>query len=198
MNWVHDVPEDGLDDHEGRCVAVMGNGNEPTPVQQKSSLPDGETGTNLTSAWWLYDGKSGGPRAVAVRAACACGWRSPEMFPIDFTDRGRTEGWAEHNDGPASAWTHHINSLLGTTVPPEVAETIATLRWLLTGLAESRPLAAITASTEVETVAATILKIAVTTARARPESSSWETIGQALGTSRQGAHQRFAKIPYPS
>src|SRR5690606_40184632 len=61
-------------DHEGFPVAVMGDGTEPAPI-------------NGNSAWWLYDGQDGRPRAIAVRAACECGWRSPEMFPIDFEDR---------------------------------------------------------------------------------------------------------------
>lgn len=178
MGWVHDVPEDDLYDHEGYAVAVLGDGSEPA-----------------ASSWWNYDGSEGRPRAIAVRAGCECGWRSKEMFPIDFADHEATEGF-EFNDGPFGAWsTEHIGQLLGTTVPLELTEAIATVRRMLAGLASSRPLAAITAAADVEKLAGARLQDAVTVARGR--DASWESIGKAAGTTRQSAHQRWSKVLLP-
>lgn len=118
------------------------------------------------------------------------------MFPVDATDHEATEGY-EYNDGPFAAWNReHITQLLGTAVPADVRETIATLRRMLTGLAEGRPLAGIAAAAEVEKMATTNLQIAVTAARTQKPESSWEAIGKAAGVSRQAAHQRFSKVPF--
>lgn len=168
-------------DHEGYAVAVMGDGTEPASIKGNS-------------AWWLYDGQDGRPRAVAVRAGCACGWRSSEMFPIDVKDHDGTEGFEYGSDAPFpyGAWERqHIAPLLGTTVPDDLTDAIATVRRLLAGLTTSRPLAAAAAAAEVEKLGSAALQRAVTAAR--DSGGSWEDIGQALGTSRQAAHQRFAK-----
>jgi hypothetical protein len=191
MGWVHDVPEDDLYDHEGYCVAVLGNGSEPEPIQVP--VPGREGVTTPNSAWWLYDGSAPDrPRAVAVKAGCACGWRSAEMFPITWDDHEVTEGY-EYNEGPFQAWDReHIGQLVGTAVPTEVTEAIGVLRRMLVGLAETRPLAAIAASTEVERTGGVNLQIAVTEARKR--HASWDAIGNAWGgRTRQAAHQRFSK-----
>ncbi|MFF9733723.1 hypothetical protein ACF1GX_30390 [Streptomyces albidoflavus] len=178
-------------DHEGYPVAVMSDGTEPAPIQQEVSLPGGGTATSPNSGWWLYDGQDGRPRAFAVRAGCACGWRSPEMFPVDFEDHDETDGF-EYGGGPYKAWDRqHIAPLLGTTVPDELADAIATVRRMLDGLATSRPLAAVAAAADVEKLGTASLQRAVTAVR--DSHGSWEEIGQALGTSRQAAHQRFAK-----
>ncbi|MGW2845379.1 hypothetical protein [Streptomyces sp. NPDC001274] len=195
MGWVHDEPGDDLYDHEGYCVAVLGNGSEPPPVQQPFAGPDGEARASGNSSWWLYDGKEGRPRAVTVRAGCACGWRSADMFPADFTDQEATEGF-EYNDGPFAAWEReHIGQLLGTAVPAELREAISTVWRMLGGLTVSRPLAAITAASDLEKLSTPLLQEAVKRARQRGES--WDAIGKAAGVSRQAAHQRFAKVSLP-
>ncbi|MFI8258908.1 hypothetical protein [Streptomyces filamentosus] len=84
---------------------------------------------------------------------------------------------------------HHERAV----VPGNVAETIATLRRMLAGLQAHSPLAAVVAASEVEKMGAGALQRAVTSARAE---ESWETIGRAMGVSRQAAHQRFAKVPF--
>lgn len=169
--------------HEGFTVAVLRNGTDATADRP----------------WWEYDGSTL-PRAIAVRPACSCGWRSDtgEMYPIDFEDQDETEG-GEHGDAapyPYGAWMReHIGPLLGTTVPDELKDAIATVRKSLAALAaSSRPLAAVAAAAQVEKLGAAALQRAVTAVR--DGGGSWEDIGQALGTSRQAAHQRFAKAPF--
>ncbi|MFE6703353.1 hypothetical protein [Streptomyces sp. NPDC057718] len=165
-------------DHEGYAVAVMGDGTEPAPI-------------NGNSAWWLYNGEDGKPRALAVRAGCACGWRSSEMFPVDFDDEEGTTGY-EFDSGPYAAWDRlHIAPLLGAAVPPELSEAIEIVRKMLAGLTISRPLSAVAAATELENLAGGALQRAVTAAR--DNGSSWDEVGRSLGRSRQAAHQRFAK-----
>jgi hypothetical protein len=195
MGWVHDVPEDDLYDHEGYCVALLGDGSEPAPVQVP--VPHQEGVTTPNSAWWLYDGSAADrPRAVAVKAGCACGWRSTAMFPIDADDHEATEGF-EYNEGPFAAWQReHIDQLLGTTVPPEVIELTGRLSVLIAGLTKTRPLAAVEAADQLERVGRSRLQTAVTYAREKPTAASWEAIGKALGVSKQAAHQRFAKVPF--
>ncbi|MFD6910104.1 hypothetical protein, partial [Streptomyces sp. NPDC060077] len=166
MGWQTDQFGSG---HEGYPVAVMGDGTEPAPI-------------NGNSAWWLYNGQAGRPRAIAVRAGCECGWRSSEMFPIDWEDQDETNGF-EHGDDapyPYGAWSReHIAPLLGTTVPDDLSDAIATVRRLLADLTSSRPIAATAAAAEVEKLGSAALQRAVTAAR--DNGGSWEDIGQALG-----------------
>ncbi|MFE9387076.1 hypothetical protein ACFYMO_28205 [Streptomyces sp. NPDC007025] len=180
-------------DHEGHCVAVLGDGSKPAPVQVPFTRPDGTEGTSPNSSWWMYDGEHG-PRAVAVRAGCTCGWRSTDMFPIDFDDWGKTDGF-EDNTGPYAAWEiQHLARLLGATVPDRVREATDHLREMLTDLARTRPLAAAAAAAAAEKMSGKRLQLAVTAAR--DIEHTWPEIGDAMGVTRQSAHQRFAKNPY--
>lgn len=170
MAWVREE----IGGHEGRAVAVLGNGAE------------GE------EPWFRYDGAEGRPQAVALRAACACGWRSGEMFPAHFADWDAAEG-AEEGTGPYAAWDAHVARLLGDQVPEDVALAIAALRRSLAELTERRPLAAAAAAGQVEKMGAAALQRAVTAARGA--EASWDAVGRALGVSRQAAHQRWSKVP---
>lgn len=185
MGWLAD--EYGTD-HEGYAVAVLGTGAEP----DQEPVGHGEGTSARRSSWWLYDGREGRPRAVAVRAACACGWRSADMFPIDVEDQEGTEGFRS-GEGPFGAWNGHVHRLAGGTVPQELVDAIATVRRMLTGLAVTRPAAAVAAAADVERLGTALLKQAVTSAR--EDGRSWEAIGRDLGVTRQSAHQRFAGKP---
>ena len=189
MSWVHDVPEDDLYEHEGFAVAVLADGSEPETLQ--FPVPGRPGITTGNSAWWLYNGTKGAPRATAVRAGCACGWRSPESFPVDFADHDRTEGW-EDAEGPFKAWQgQHIGALLGTAMPVELRQALATANRLVRDLSLERPLVALAAIGELEKLVGNWAPTAG--AGARRDGATWDAIGNALGTTRQGAHNRFSR-----
>ncbi|MER6366716.1 hypothetical protein [Kitasatospora sp. NPDC001527] len=167
MVWVHEE----IGGHEGRAVAVLGDGSEP----------DG--------AWWTHDGADGRRRAIAIRPACECGWRG-EMFPLDVADHEVAEGTAD-GTGPYGAWDAHVVRLLGDQVPEDVAQAIAGLRRQLAELTERRPLAAAAAAALVEKMGTAVLQRSVSAART---TESWDAIGRALGVSRQAAHQRWSRV----
>ncbi|RSS67357.1 hypothetical protein [Streptomyces sp. WAC06128] len=189
MGWVHEDPDADLYDHEGYAVAVLADGSEPEPIQVP--IPDRDGITSPNSAWWLYNGQDGRPLAAGVKAGCACGWRSKETFPVDFEDHEATEGF-EFNEGPFAAWSYeHIGSLLGTAMPPELLAALDTVKAYVEQLVTERPLAALTALTRMESLAAAHSPTAG--AAARSKGATWDAVGKAVGTTRQAAFQRFRK-----
>ncbi|MFG2895056.1 hypothetical protein [Streptomyces sp. NPDC048248] len=195
MGWVHDEPDDDLYDHEGYPVAVLADGSEPEPVQQTFSLPGGGTGSSPNSAWWLYNGQDDRPLAVAVRAACACGWRSADTFPVDFADHEGTDGW-EADTGPFAAWRYeHIDALRGVAMPRALHEALRNVEQLLQELSAERPMAVLAAVGRLEKLVGDVAPSAG--AAARLDSQTWKAIGRALGTTRQAAYQRFARFLDP-
>ncbi|MGP3691179.1 hypothetical protein ACTVZO_42035 [Streptomyces sp. IBSNAI002] len=191
MGWHSDDLPEG---HEGYVVAVLADGTEPPAIRTPRKAADGREYTGENSAWWLYDGREGRPRAFAVKAGCACGWRSTDMFPVDFQDWEATDGF-EAGDGPWAAWeAEHVGRLVGGRIPDDVADTIERLRVQLAALADSRPLAAVEAAARVEKLGTARLQQAVTSAVR--DGASWTSIGTATGTTRQAAHQRFSKVPF--
>ncbi|MDP5317409.1 hypothetical protein [Streptomyces poriferorum] len=187
MGW---VTEDGL--HEGYAVAVLADGRDATAADNPVS---GNT------AWWCFDGQDGRPLAVGVRAGCDCyaaassrvarTWRGDTVHPVVFGDDEATEGFTGPS-GPYAEWENtHIAPADSATVPGDVTALLAEMRERLTALAEERPLAALTAVAQLEATAAAGGIRAAATAQQR--GSSWTDIGKAVGTSKQAAHQRFAR-----
>ncbi|MFG2339552.1 hypothetical protein [Streptomyces yangpuensis] len=72
------------DAHAG-AVGVLVEGGEPGPayfdVGSGSDVPS-------TTHWSAYDGQVGRPRAEALRAGCACGWRGAAEYPLDWATLG--------------------------------------------------------------------------------------------------------------
>lgn len=193
MGWVHDVPEDDLYDHEGYPAAVLADGSEPEPLQ--FPVPGREGVTTGNSAWWLYTGQDGRPLAAGVKAACACGWRSAEVFPVDFEDHEATDGF-EYNDGPFAEWQYgHIASLKGVAVPRELREALATVAQRLREASRLQPLVALTVIGQLEKLVGDLAPTAG--AAARMDGQTWSAIGKALNTSRQAAYQRFSRFLDP-
>ncbi|UUY52348.1 hypothetical protein NRK68_34305 (plasmid) [Streptomyces yangpuensis] len=94
---------------------------------------------------------------------------------------------------PSAAPLAQLGRLIGGQIPDDVTDTIERLRVQLAALADSRPLAAVEAAARVEKLGTTHLQHAVTSAVRN--DASWTAIGNATGTTRQAAHQRFSKVP---
>ncbi|WP_328911839.1 MULTISPECIES: hypothetical protein [unclassified Streptomyces] len=171
MSW---LDESGR--HEGYLVAVLADGGEPAP----------EPGAR--KPWWSYNGADG-PRAIGVKGACVCGWRGAEAHPIHRGDDEATEGY-EAPTGPYADWDEHVTLTEGL-VPYDVEQMLAALERRIAELSERRPLTALRVASRIEKAAPGYSLGAVRAARSG--LVSWEAVGQAFGTSRQAAHERFAR-----
>ncbi|WP_031152834.1 hypothetical protein [Streptomyces erythrochromogenes] len=89
---------------------------------------------------------------------------------------------------PSAAPLAQLGRLIGGQIPDDVTDTIERLRVQLAALA------AVEAAARVEKLGAARLQHAVTTAIRN--GASWTAIGNATGTTRQAAHQRFSKVPF--
>ncbi|RPK70073.1 hypothetical protein EES45_36150 [Streptomyces sp. ADI97-07] len=192
MGW---VTEDGR--HEGYAVAVLAGGRDATAEDNPVS---GNT------AWWCFDGQDGRPLAVGVRAGCDCyaadssrvtrTWRGSTVHPVVFGDDEATEGFTGPS-GPYAEWENtHLAPADNATVPGDVTALLIQVRERLTALAAERPLAALTAVARLEATAAAAGISAAAAAQRR--GASWTDIGKAVGTTKQAAHQRFARHLKPA
>jgi hypothetical protein len=171
MEW---VDESGR--HTGYVVAVLQDGLEPAPV------PGGR------KPWWFYNGADG-PRAAAVRGACECGWRGTQTHPITRGDDEATEG-TDRPVGPAADWDAHVIAAEGA-VPYDVEQMLTALQRRITELSATQPVTALRVAARVEQAAPGYSLDAVRAARRA--LVSWDTIGNAFGTSRQTVHMRYAR-----
>lgn len=163
--------------HEGYLAAVLADGSEPGPIA------DGRT------TWWLYNGADG-PRAVAVRGACNCGWRGTDTHPIDFGNDEKTEGTGRRT-GPYADWEYHIDQAEGG-IPRDVEQLLATLAQRVEQLSMAgQSMAALRITAQMEQASSRCTLDAVRLARAN--LLSWQAIGKSLGCSRQAAHERFSR-----
>ncbi|MFI8392972.1 hypothetical protein [Streptomyces sp. NPDC085540] len=105
-------------------AGVLVGGSEPGPVYF-----DAGSGPNVPSAthWSAYDGRARRPRAEALRAVCACGWRGAVEYPLDWGTIGYQPLYAADVDlaGPLADWTAHLSAAREAAVP--LPETLAAL-----------------------------------------------------------------------
>lgn len=123
--------------------------------------------------------------AVGYRAGCSCGWVGSRDYPV--ADEGRWMATAE--------WGGHLRPLLAATPPGWLLNRSDTLRDGVAELTTTWPLQALGILAQVERWQRPLIEQAVTQARAT--GLSWAEIGNALGISRQSAHERFRKIGPP-
>lgn len=173
MGW---IDESGR--HEGTVVAVLADGREAPPVAAPAD----------STAWWDSDGTVS-ERAAGVKAACGCGWRANDVHPVVWGDVEATEGHGART-GPAADWEYHVAAVEGL-VPRDVEGMLAALRERIEELAQRQPVTALRAVARLQDATPSL---AVETVRAaRTALVSWETVGTALGCTRQSAHERYAR-----
>lgn len=125
----------------------------------------------------------GRPEFVGYVGACACGWTDGQRFAP--TEAGRRAAEAEWGD-------KHVRSLvlaMEDEMPRDLGAKATVLRNQITRLIDQRPRAALRTLAYVESWQRALLDQAVAAARA--EGQSWTDIGDALGISKQAAHERF-------
>ncbi|WP_018584628.1 hypothetical protein [Salinispora arenicola] len=138
-------------------------------------LPDGALSMNAAAP----------ADAVGYRAGCSCGWVGTRDYPA--ADQGR---WMA-----TSEWGGHIRPLLAATPPSWLLNRSDVLRDNVAELATTWPLQALGILAQVERWQRPLIERAV--AQARETGLSWTEIGNALGISRQSAHERFRNITLP-
>jgi hypothetical protein len=162
--------------HEGRPVALLADGTEPTkPVY----LDCGSGGSvPSTTEWWAYNGILGKQCATALRASCSRGWRGAERYPIDWThvsDRRDID-----LSGPYEDWGGHIDDVDSRSIPLplHMEDLLAQLEERLSGLVDDMPVAALKTAVALEQIAR---RIGYKAAWRLGDEPSWDEIGEALG-----------------
>lgn len=103
------------DAHAG-AVGVLVGGDEPGPayfdVGSGSDVPS-------TTHWSAYDGQVGRPRAEALRAGCACGWRGAAEYALDWATVGDRPLYEADVDltGPLVDWNAHLSLVRDQAAP---------------------------------------------------------------------------------
>ncbi|MBG0818525.1 hypothetical protein [Planomonospora sp. ID82291] len=117
---------------------------------------------------------------IGYQAVCSCGWSDRRRFPATPQGAGETEyRW----------WSRHAAPLVAAAPPGELVTKSNLLCERIVTLAAERPLAALTLLSQVESWQRILLDHAV--AGARESGASWAQIGEAMGISKQSAHERF-------
>lgn len=174
MGWIDETGR-----HEGFVAAVLADGGEPGPQPDGTRMP-----------WWSYNGADG-PRAVAVKGACACGWRGSDAHPVDFGDDEATEGY-EADTGPYADWERHTTAAEGL-IPGDVEQLLATLQRRIDELSDRQQLTALRVTARVEGLAP--MWSAAAAHSAHRGLVTWEAIGAPFGMSGDAARIRFTMIP---
>ncbi|MFG2991678.1 hypothetical protein ACGFZK_20695 [Streptomyces sp. NPDC048257] len=173
------------DVHAGAVGALVG-GAEPGPVYfDCGSGPD----VPSTTHWSVYDGRARRPRADALRAACACGWRGAAEYPLDWDTIGDQPLYEADVDltGPLADWNAHLSVIRDKAVPlpGELAALLAAVAEQLDAAAADTPLAALRAAAVLERIATHVGREAAGTLHDTDMPA--ETLATALGTTRSQA-----------
>ncbi|WP_405526434.1 hypothetical protein OG592_02720 [Streptomyces avidinii] len=132
-----------------------------------------------TTHWSAYDGRAGRPRAEALRAVCACGWRGAAEYPLDWETIGDRPLYEADVDlaGPLADWTAHLSVVRDTAVP--LPALLAEMAGQLTATATAEPLSALRAAGVLERIAARVSW--ETAGTLRDDGMSAEAVATALG-----------------
>lgn len=179
MGWLYDgVPDE---EHEGDPIGVLANGVIPTyrtgGAWFEMAFRDG---------WWSAGGGSDDPgvEPAWLLPACVCGWRGERVAYDTQADGAARAQWDAHMDEVT------IYLLSVAKAAEAFVDALGTAR--KAGEFDSRPLAVIKALRVTQAHVGSQLAAAVGAARA--QELSWELIGEALGVTRQTAHERYRDI----
>ncbi|MGW3327831.1 hypothetical protein [Streptomyces virginiae] len=173
------------DAHAG-AVGVLVDGGEPGPVYfDVGSGPD----VPSTTHWSAYDGRHRRPRAEALRAVCACGWRGAAEYPLDPAAGGDRPLYEADVDltGPLADWNAHLSLVRDKAAPlPEpLATLLVEITEQLTATTADAPLAALRAIGVLERIAARVGREAAY--ELAEGGMSAEAVATGLGTTRSKA-----------
>jgi hypothetical protein len=197
MGWLYAEGENESEGgaHEGWVVAVLSDGTDT----EQDTIDDAEETWKRGLSWswsYKYDGKDGRRKAQGVRVICYCGWRGARR-PADFTDPDACDvqlkqEWDRHCEISMSQMLTERLKRLTSDLDFAFAElTEGRSRTDISNGAPARPLLAAYAATTLLTDVEAWQRDAVRAAR--KSGFSWDEIARPLMTSKQSAHEKFAK-----
>lgn len=180
MGWVYDgVPDE---EHEGSPLGVLINGVIPTYGTGNATFE-----MAFQDGWWSSGAAADDPGVEPgwLLPTCVCGWRG-ERVPYDPDTSA---------DLARAQWDAHMDDVTVYLLP--VAKAVEALVATLdaareTGGFDGKPLGVIKALRMAQTYVGSQISTAVGAARA--QDLSWEQIGDALGVTRQTAHERYREV----
>ena len=179
MGWLYDgVPDE---EHEGYPIGVLANGVIPTYGTGNEWFE-----MAFRDGWWSsgHAADDPGVEPAWLLPACACSWRGQRIAYDAQAEGAARAQWDAHMD--------HVTIYL-LTVAKAAEALISTLEAARkAGEFDNRPLAVIKALRVTQAHIGTQIAAAVGAARAHEQS--WELIGEALGVTRQTAHERYRDI----
>jgi hypothetical protein len=179
VGWLYDgVPDE---EHEGYPIGVLANGVIPTYEVGGRWFE-----MEFRGGWWSSGGDAHDPAVEPawLLPACVCGWRGQRVaYDPQAEDAARAE-W----DGHMDEVTVYLLSV--AKAAEALAAALDTARTM--GEFDGRPLAVIKALRMTQTHIGSQITAAVGAARTR--ELSWELIGEALGVTRQTAHERYRDV----
>jgi hypothetical protein len=184
MGWLYDgVPDEA---HEGHTIGVMANGVIPTYGTGGKWFE-----MAFQEGWWSPGGGADDPgvEPAWLLPACVCGWRGLRVPYDPQAENAARAQWDAHMDKVA------VYLLTVAKASEAFVSTLEAAR--NAGEFDSRPLAVLKAL--CVTQGRVDAQIAATVGAARAQELSWERVGEALGVTRQTAHERYGDVdPVPA
>jgi hypothetical protein len=179
VGWLYDgVPDE---EHEGHPIGVLANGVIPTYAAGSMWFE-----MEFRDGWWSPGSASDDPgvEPAWLLPTCACGWRGQRVaYDPQAEDAARAQ-WDTHMDAVT------VYLLTAAKAGEALIDMLEAAR--KAGEFDGRPLAVIKALRVTQAHVGFQLAAAVGAARA--QELSWELIGEALGVTRQTAHERYRDV----
>jgi len=179
MGWLYDgVPDE---EHEGSPIGVLANGVIPSYGAGGQWFE-----MEFRDGWWSSGNASDDPgvEPAWLLPTCVCGWRGERVAYDPQAEGAARAQWNAHMDEVT------IYFLAAAKAAEAFIDALESARQA--GEFDGRPLAVIKALRVTQTHIGSQISAAVGAARAR--ELSWEHIGEALGVTRQTAHERYRDV----